>query len=150
MELLFKAMDGQVRTFLMRPVPYFNGGLFRESAKGADDGTEALDLTQIPGGLDLLGKASEADWRYVNPTIFGTLFEGALDISKRAQLGAHYTSEADIRLIIEPVLMQPLYRQWDEIRGEAEPLLQTYLNAETPRAAQQAKDRLISLHKTMM
>ncbi len=150
LEALFRAMDGQVRTYILQPVPYFNGRLFADTSPGANDGTQALDLTQVPGAIELLGEASESDWRYVNPTIFGSLFEGALDVSKRAQLGAHYTSEADIRLIIEPVLMQPLYRQWDEIRGEAEPLLQTYLNAETPRAAQQAKDRLISLHKTMM
>ena len=30
------------------------------------------------------------------PSIFGTLFERALDASKRAQLGAHYTAAADI------------------------------------------------------
>jgi hypothetical protein len=150
LETLFKAMDGQARTFMMKPVPYFNGGLFADTGSGAADGTEALDLTEIPGAISLLGKVSEADWRRVNPTIFGTLFEGALDESKRAQLGAHYTSEADIRLVVEPVLMQPLYRLWTEIQAEAEPLMQVFLKAETPRSTQQARDRLITLQDRMM
>ncbi|MEP7287436.1 MAG: DNA methyltransferase [Chloroflexota bacterium] len=150
LETLFQAMAGEKEAFNMKRVPYFNGGLFEDSSEGAGDGTEALDLAAIPGALDVLGKASEADWRKVNPTIFGTLFEGALDISKRAQLGAHYTSEADIRLIVEPVLMQPLYRLWDEIRTEAEPLLQTYLQTELAKLKQNTQDQLIALHDRMM
>lgn len=150
LEDLFKAMDGQRKSFILMPVPYFNGGLFAESSPGAGDGTEALDLTLIPGGLDLLGEVSEADWRKVDPTIFGTLFEGALDKSKRAQLGAHFTSEEDIRLIVEPVLMDPLNRAWAETLAEAEPLMQTFLKAETPRSQQKARQQLITLHDAMM
>jgi hypothetical protein len=150
LEALFRAMDGQARTYLLLPVPHFNGGLFADSAPGAGDGTEALDLTEIPGATGLLGEVSEADWRFVNPTIFGNLFEGALDESKRAQLGAHYTSESDIRLVVEPVLMQPLYRFWDDIQAEAGPLLLTYLKNETPKSRQQAHDSLVALHDRMM
>src|SRR5262249_47221953 len=100
---------------------------------------------------DVLDKVSESDWRFVNPTIFGTLFERALDESKRAQLGAHYTSENDIRLIVEPVLMEPLYRQWDLIRMEAEPLLQT-LGDKTapPRDAKNAEVRLAAYYNSML
>ncbi len=111
----------------MKPVPYFNGGLFAESFKGANDGTEVLDLTDeavTAGALETLEKVANADWRKVNPTIFGTLFEAALDKGKRAQLGAHYTSEEDIRLIVEPVLMSPLQREWAALQIEAEPLMQ--------------------------
>ncbi len=147
---LFAAMDGQRENFVMKPTPYFNGGIFRDSREGAGDGYEVLDLTQIPDGINLLGEVSEADWRFVNPTIFGTLFEGALDISKRAQLGAHYTGESDIRLVVDPVLMQPLYREWDALRAEAEPLLQTYLNTDAPKTKQQTYDQLLALHNRMM
>jgi hypothetical protein len=147
---LFEAMDGQRRSFYARAVPYFNGGLFVDSSPGAGDGTEVLDLSRVPGGLDILLEASDADWRKVDPTIFGTLFEGALDKSKRAQLGAHFTSEEDIRLIVEPVLMEPLNRAWDETRAEAEPLMQAFLKAETPRIQQTARERLITLHDAMM
>lgn len=150
MTRLFEAMDGVRSGFVMRPTPYFNGGLFSDSVSDAGDAYEVLDLPQIPGAINILEEVSEADWRFVNPTIFGTLFEGALDESKRAQLGAHYTGEQDIRLVVEPVLMQPLYRLWDEIRAEAEPLLQTFLQKESPRAEQQARTRLIALHDRMM
>jgi hypothetical protein len=147
---LFQAMDGVRPAFVMKPTPYFNGGLFADSAPGANDGYEVLDLTQIIDGINILEKVSEVDWRFVNPTIFGTLFEGALDADKRAQLGAHYTGEQDIRLIVEPVLMQPLYHLWDEIRAEAEPLLQTYLKNDSPRVVHQSKERLLQLHEQMM
>jgi len=48
----------------------------------------------------------------------GTLFERALDPDHRAQLGAHYTSEEDIKTLVEPVLMQPLRQEWKTIRRE--------------------------------
>ena len=48
----------------------------------------------------------------------GTLFERALDASQRSQLGAHYTSETDIKTLVEPVLMSPLRREWSEIKSE--------------------------------
>ena len=153
LEDLFKAMDGQRRGFLMQPVPYFNGGLFADSELGAGDGTTALDITLLPDSTPflILQEVSEADWQAVNPTIFGTLFEGALDTDKRAQLGAHYTSEADIRLVVEPVLMRPLYAEWDAVRAESEPLLQIFLAATTaPRPREEARARLLALHDGMM
>jgi type II restriction/modification system DNA methylase subunit YeeA len=59
----------------------------------------------------------------VDPSIFGTLFERGLDPAKRSQLGAHYTSRADIETLVEPVVMQPLRRAWDETRQTVERLL---------------------------
>ena len=61
-------------------------------------------------------RAADQDWSAVDPSIFGTLFERVIDEDKRAQLGAHYTSRQDIELIVEPVLMEPLERRWDEVR----------------------------------
>src|SRR5438552_12970872 len=48
----------------------------------------------------------------------GNLFERGLDPDHRAQLGAHYTSEEDIKTLVEPVLMAPLRREWSTIKGE--------------------------------
>jgi len=55
----------------------------------------------------------------------GTLFERALDGEGRlrAQLGAHYTSEEDIKTLVEPVLMQPLRKEWKDIKRELLPLV---------------------------
>jgi hypothetical protein len=44
--------------------------------------------------------------------MFSTLFSSSHNAEQRARYGAHYTSKADILLIVEPVLMQPLRRQW--------------------------------------
>ena len=51
------------------------------------------------------------------PTIFGTLFERFLDPDKRAQIGAHYTDPAKIMLIIEPVVLRPLQREWAQAKA---------------------------------
>ena len=93
-------------------IHHFNGGLFR-----ADDDT-VFDLSHEDMGI--LQKAAQLDWGRVEPAIFGTLFERILDEGKRAQLGAHYTSREDILLILEPVVMAPLRRRWNEVKAGAE------------------------------
>ena len=71
----------------------------------------------------LIGDASKKNWQNIEPSIFGTLFERALDASKRSQLGAHYTSADDIMLVVEPVVMAPLRREWEAAQLEAGNLL---------------------------
>ena len=71
--------------------------------------------------LRILGEAAEADWQFIQPSIMGTLFERALEPEQRSQLGAHYTSEADIKTLVEPVLMQPFRREWAKIKDELAP-----------------------------
>ena len=89
-------------------IKHFDGGLFD------DDTALALDSE----GLDMLARVAAAGLvGAIEPTIFGTLFERSLDPGKRAQLGAHYTGKEDILLIVEPVLMAPLRRRWEEVQG---------------------------------
>lgn len=76
----------------------FNGGLFAEAQ------AIALDRDQ----MELLLKASEADWRYVEPAIFGTLLERALDTRQRHKLGAHYTPRAYVERLVNPTVIEPL------------------------------------------
>jgi type II restriction/modification system DNA methylase subunit YeeA len=111
MRALFHTMNTGGYFGLAR-VPRFNGGLF------ANDDVLPLTVDEI----QFLAAAAKLDWREVEPAIFGTLFERSLDPSKRAQLGAHYTSKDDILLIVEPVLMQPLRREWAEVKTEIEAL----------------------------
>ena len=87
-------------------IRHFNGHLFEEST--------VFELTEDE--LRALADAGEADWQFIQPSIMGTLFERALEPEQRSQLGAHYTSEADIRTLVEPVLMAPLRREWAEIQ----------------------------------
>ncbi|MEZ4519853.1 MAG: DNA methyltransferase [Chloroflexota bacterium] len=108
---LFAAMrDGGV--FGYHEILHFNGTLFDDEFVP----TVPADLARA------LLKAAREDWSAVDPSIFGTIFERVIDPDKRAQLGAHYTSQDDIMLIVEPVLMEPLRREWDEVRRKASTL----------------------------
>lgn len=84
---------------------------------------EAPALPLLHGDLMRLHKVAERSWSGVEPSIFGTLFERILDPDKRAQIGAHYTSKQDIMLVVEPVVMAPLRRKWDELRDKIKPQL---------------------------
>jgi hypothetical protein len=79
------------------PVPYVNGALFAETP----------DVALEPGEIKHLLAASEYDWQWVNPTVFGSLMEGCLGHDHRWELGAHYTSEEDILSIVRPVIVRP-------------------------------------------
>jgi type II restriction/modification system DNA methylase subunit YeeA len=92
-------------------IRHFNGGLF--------DGNPALELEG--NAMLTLQQVSDLDWSAVEPSIFGTLFERGLDPDKRAQLGAHYTDRSDIELIVEPVLMAPLRREWEAVKAKVSP-----------------------------
>jgi type II restriction/modification system DNA methylase subunit YeeA len=109
---LFAAMAVGESEFGPISIHYFNGGLFRP------DDDAVFDLTHEE--LGILQKAAQLDWGRVEPAIFGTLFERILDDGKRAQLGAHFTRREDILLILEPVVMAPLRRRWNEVKAGAQ------------------------------
>jgi type II restriction/modification system DNA methylase subunit YeeA len=108
---LFRAMNTG-GYFGSERILHFNGGLFDDDHVLPLDGADM----DIIAGIDAL------DWGAIEPSIFGTLFERGLDPEKRSQLGAHYTSREDIMLIVEPVLMAPLRREWEEVKVECEKL----------------------------
>lgn len=87
-------------------IPQFNGFLFKE--------TEALALTEAQ--LDLLILASEANWADVEPAIFGTLLERALQPRERHKLGAHYTPRAYVERLVMPTVIEPLREEWEAAR----------------------------------
>lgn len=84
----------------------FNGGLFEE--------TTALDLNEEQ--LAILTDAARADWHDVEPAIFGTLLERALDPTERHKLGAHYTPRAYVERLVLPTIIEPLREDWDAAR----------------------------------
>ena len=87
-------------------IRHFNGHLFED--------TTVFELK--PEEIQHLAEAAESSWSSIQPSIMGTLFERALEPGQRSQLGAHYTSEADILTLVEPVLMTPLRREWKELK----------------------------------
>jgi hypothetical protein len=88
---------------------YFNGGLFHDA--------RAFPMTKEEIG-ELLA-ASRHDWRYVEPAIFGTLVEQALDPAERRQLGAHYTPRSYVERLVEVTVMEPLRADWNAAQLKA-------------------------------
>lgn len=87
----------------------FNGGLF------ADTHVIELNTEQV----NLLIAAAKADWRYVEPAIFGTLLERALNPRERHKLGAHYTPRAYVERLVLPTIINPLRAEWAEVQAAA-------------------------------
>ncbi|MCI0334481.1 MAG: class I SAM-dependent DNA methyltransferase [Planctomycetes bacterium] len=111
MQALFEAMSTG-GYFGADEVLHFNGGLFADAA--------VIELR--PAEIRNLVDVNALDWSDVEPSIFGTLFERMLDPDKRSQIGAHYTSRADIETLLQPVVMQPLRREWDAVKAECDAL----------------------------
>ena len=104
---LWESMNaGGFSQVLMQDLKRFNGGLFKEA--------EALPLNEPQ--LDLLIEAAEADWKQVEPAIFGTLLERALDKRQRHKLGAHYTPRAYVQRLVTPTIIEPLREDWRDVQ----------------------------------
>lgn len=104
---LWEAMDsGTYAHALLTKVKRFNGGLFKDPS--------ALPLNNLQ--LGLLIEAAEADWKQVEPAIFGTLLERALDKRQRHKLGAHYTPRAYVQRLVTPTIIDPLREDWRDVQ----------------------------------
>ena len=112
---LWRQMNGGGFSAALRAtVRKFNGGLFAPGVHGA---AEAL-----PVDADMLGlliAASKRDWADVEPAIFGTLLENALDVQQRSELGAHFTPRAFVERLVLPTVMEPLRAEWDAAKAAA-------------------------------
>jgi hypothetical protein len=75
----------------------------------------AADREQI----GMLLEAAKADWTQVEPAIFGTLLERALDPRERHALGAHYTPRAYVDRLVQPTVIEPLRQSWAYVQGAA-------------------------------
>ena len=91
---------------LERDVKKFNGYLFKNRT--------ALKLPREEIG-ELL-EAAKADWRQVEPAIFGTLLEQALNPAERRKLGAHYTPRAYVERLVVATVIEPLREEWISVQ----------------------------------
>ncbi|MGE0148018.1 MAG: class I SAM-dependent DNA methyltransferase [Parvibaculaceae bacterium] len=121
-------------------VAWFNGGLF--------DDDEALPLEKEDIAQALA--AARLDWAEIDPSIFGTLFERGLDPDKRSQLGAHYTDRDKIMLIVGPVIVEPLTREWEEAKKAIQGLLKRAGKAKSPSAATKARNDAQGLYTAFL
>ncbi|MCM1252537.1 MAG: methylase [Clostridium sp.] len=116
---LFKVLDTQIKNrdkYLaednpqLAAFPYVNGGLF------ADETIEIPPFTEEIKSL-LLDKASaDFDWSDISPTIFGAVFESTLNPETRRNGGMHYTSIENIHKVIDPLFLNELKNELDEIK----------------------------------
>jgi very-short-patch-repair endonuclease len=75
-------------------LPYVNGKLFSENLR-----TPALD------------------WNYISPAIFGSMFQSIMNPKERRELGAHYTSEANILKLIKPLFLEDLKAEFEKVKN---------------------------------
>jgi hypothetical protein len=94
---------------LNRKLLRFNGGLFENCS--------VLPINDLQ--LGLLKEASRQNWGNVEPAIFGTLLERALNPGERHQLGAHYTPRAYVERLVLPTVIEPLRAEWENVRAAA-------------------------------
>jgi hypothetical protein len=132
-EQLWQAMDvGDFAFGIETKVPRFNGKLFKAA--------KALPLRREEIGELLV--AAKADWKQVEPAIFGTLLEQALDVKERARLGAHYTPRAFVERLVVATVIEPLRADWLVALATAE-----RLNAEKKHA--EARKVIGEFHSTL-
>ncbi|MXX83587.1 MAG: class I SAM-dependent DNA methyltransferase [Chloroflexi bacterium] len=105
--MLFTMMNNPTakRRGRFHDVGFFNGGLFQKIHPISLGGHE----------LNFLKNASEQDWSKIRPSIFGNIFEYSLNTRQRHREGAHYTSEADIKRIVDPVIAEPWRNDIDSV-----------------------------------
>ncbi len=135
-ELWSRMKSGGFSTVLREKVLRFNGGLFEEAT--------ALPLTDDQ--FELLLEASRADWRDVEPAIFGTLLERALDPVERHKLGAHYTPRAYVERLVIPTIVEPLRAEWDAVKAAAVTLDRQGKQKDAAAEVQKFHRRLCEVH----
>jgi hypothetical protein len=94
---------------------YINGKLFEETLPMADFSTAMREAL-----LD----ACALDWSAISPAIFGSLFQSIMDDKARRNLGAHYTSEANILKLIKPLFLDELHAEFERIKGNRQKLVE--------------------------
>ena len=91
--------------------PYVNGGLF------ANENIEIPHFTEEIVNLLLHNASEDFDWSQISPTIFGAVFESTLNPETRRSGGMHYTSIENIHKVIDPLFLNDLRAELDEIKA---------------------------------
>lgn len=146
---LFKALDTKIENrdkydTKLQAFPYVNGGLFAAENIEIPHFTEEI--------VDVLcNHCAPFDWHEISPTIFGAVFESTLNPDTRRKGGMHYTSVANIHKVIDPLFLNDLEAEFDEICGASTPLSNRNPSVEQnrnerPRKTLPLKERKAALH----
>ncbi|WP_371326974.1 class I SAM-dependent DNA methyltransferase [Stappia sp. ES.058] len=133
MEELWTAMDkGTFAAGIKHKVKRFNGHFF--------ENRRALKLAREEIG-ELVAAAAH-DWKDVEPAIFGTFLEQALDPGERRKLGAHYTPRAYVERLVIATVIDPLQDEWNESLATIERLRAENRDTDAIAIAQGFHDKL--------
>ncbi len=113
----FKNLDEQLADF-----PYVNGKLFEEILPTASFDTKMR--------LALL-ECCYIDWSKISPAIFGSMFQSVMNPTERRNLGAHYTSEANILKLIKPLFLDELWHEFESVNDNKNRLLEFHKKLST-------------------
>lgn len=86
--------------------PYVNGELFREQYWIPEFNARTRRIL-----LD----CAKMNWAEINPDIFGSMFQAVIDTQQRGNLGQHYTSVSNIMKVIEPLFLQGLRAEYEQL-----------------------------------
>lgn len=90
--------------------PYVNGGLF------ANENIEIPRFNEKIVDVLLNNASADFDWSDISPTIFGAVFESTLNPDTRRAGGMHYTSIQNIHKVIDPLFLDDLKAEFNEIK----------------------------------
>ena len=96
---------------MLAAFPYVNGGLF------ADETVIIPPFTEELRDLLLRRASADFDWSEISPTIFGAVFESTLNPETRRSGGMHYTSIENIHKVIDPLFLNDLKAELEEIKA---------------------------------
>ena len=110
---LFKGLDTKIDArdkydTALAPFPYVNGGLF------AAEDIEIPNFTPEIVAV-IVEHCAPFNWSEISPTIFGAVFESTLNPETRRTGGMHYTSIENIHKVIDPLFMDRLTAEFEEI-----------------------------------
>ncbi len=114
---LFETLDTPIEKrsrFLsekLKAFPYVNGSLFSQQP-----GEDIPQITPETADLLIHHASQDFDWSDISPTIFGAVFESTLNPETRRKGGMHYTSIENIHKVIDPLFMDELNEEFDDIR----------------------------------
>lgn len=86
---------------------YVNGGLFANTIATPKFSTKSRKM--------LIECGSELDWSDINPDIFGSMIQAVVHPDQRGGMGMHYTSVTNIMKVIEPLFLDELYAEFENI-----------------------------------
>lgn len=112
--------------------PYVNGGLF------AKEDIEIPQFTEEIRELLLEKASADFDWSDISPTIFGAVFESTLNPETRRKGGMHYTSIENIHKVIDPLFL-------DDLRAELDEIQQIQVNKTRKQKLEAYRDKLSQL-----